>query len=298
MMRLEGVYPPIPTPFQEGKLDTAHLAANIQHWNDQPLDGYVALGSNGEFPLLDETERAEVVRAARGATAKGRRLIVGTGRESTQATIRSTREAFDLGADAVLVGVPAYYKPAMTDAVLHDHFLRVADAAGGPVLLYSVPFFTALPISADLFGSLAAHERIAGIKESSGDAANLAPMLAAARRGGRDLSVLVGSARVLAEGIAAGASGGILAVANVAPRICAEIVRLARQGDLAGARRLNQQLDPLTDAVTRRHGIGGLKAALDLLHYFGGEPRSPLPPASAAARAEIAALMRDLALLT
>jgi len=298
MMQLSGLFPPIPTPFQDGAFDAARMAANIEHWNDQPLDGYVVLGSNGEFPLLDESERASVVMSARKAVPSSRKLVVGTGRESTRATIRSTREAFDLGADAALVGVPAYYKPAMTEGVLRDHFMRVADAALGPLLLYSVPFFTALPISADLFGSLAAHERIIGIKESSGEAATLAPMLQAARSSGRSLSVLVGSARLLAAGIGMGAAGGVLAVANVAPRICAEIVRLARVPDAAAAEALNARLDPLTDAVTRRFGIGGLKAALDLLHYFGGEPRSPLPPASPEARAEIASRLRDLGLLT
>jgi dihydrodipicolinate synthase/N-acetylneuraminate lyase len=110
--------------------------------------------------------------------------------------------------------------------------------------------------------------------------------------------VLVGNARIWAEGLLAGAGGGVLAVGSVAPRLCHEIETAARAGDAAAARGGNERLMPLASAVTRAHGIGGLKAALDLLHFHGGDPRPPLPPASAAARLEIAAHLRSLGLLT
>lgn len=295
---LKGLFPPIPTPFVGGEFSERHLAGNIARWNDLPVDGYVVLGSNGEAPLLDEHERAAVVRAAYEAIPSERKMIVGAGRESTRATIRSVKEAFSLGADAALVGVPAYFKSAMTAEVLREHYLRVADASPGPVLLYSVPFFTGIPIGPALFAELIGHERIAGIKDSSGDPESLRGTLEAARARGRDLSVLIGSARVLAAGLEMGASGSVLAVACVAPRACAEIAHLVESGQTAPAGRKNETLLPLIEAVTRKHGIGGLKAGLDLLHYYGGDPRPPLPPAGPAARAEIAELLRQLGLLT
>src|SRR5512143_1216158 len=126
---LKGLLPPIPTCFVNDEFSAPRFVENIQRWNDLPIDGYVVLGSNGEAPLLDDAERTEVVRAARAAIPAARPMVVGSGRESTRATIRSVNEAFDLGATAALVGVPDYFRPAMTGEVLREHYLRVADAS-------------------------------------------------------------------------------------------------------------------------------------------------------------------------
>jgi len=299
MPTLQGLFPPIPTVFEGWRVSSAHMAENIESWNGEPLAGYVVLGSNGEAPLLEEGEKREAIGAARRAADRAKRtLIVGTGRESTLAAIRATREAFDLGADAVLLGVPSYYKPEYNDAVLETHLMAVAEASPGPILLYSVPAFTGIPLSPSLVGRMAAHPRIVGIKDSGGEIANVRALLDVAASAGKPFSVFIGSARVLAEGMLAGAAGGVLAVANVAPKLCAEVVEAARRGDAASARSANERLMPLATAVTRGHGIGGLKAALDLLHYQGGDPRPPLLPASLAARLEIATHLRELGLLT
>ena len=302
---LKGSYPPIPTPFEEGRFAPERLAENLERWGADPLDGYVVLGSNGEAPLLDDHERQAVVRTVYEHIAPDRWMIVGAGRESTGATIRSVKEAFDLGADAVLVGVPSYYKPAMTDATLREHYLRVADASPGPMLLYSAPVFTTLPIGVSLFSDLIRHERVAGIKDSSGDPAAIAAMVSAARaagRGasagpGREASIMVGSARALARGLVSGASGSVLAVSSIAATVVDRIAKCAAAGDAEGAGRINDALLPLAEAVTSRHGIGGLKAALDIRSFYGGEPRPPLRPIDAAAREEIAGLMRSLEIL-
>lgn len=294
---LKGSYPPIPTPFEEGRFAPERLAENLERWGADPLDGYVVLGSNGEAPLLDDHERQAVVRTVYEHIAPDRFLIVGAGRESTAATIRSVKEAFDLGADAVLVGVPSYYKPAMTDATLREHYLRVADACPGPMLLYSVPVFTTLPIGVPLFSDLIRHERVAGIKDSSGDPAAIAAMVSAARAAGREASIMVGSARALARGLLSGASGSVLAVSSIAPTVVDRIGKCAAAGDGDGAGRINDALLPLAEAVTSRHGIGGLKAALDIRSFYGGEPRPPLRPIDAATREEIAGLMRSLEIL-
>lgn len=298
MTSFQGQFPPIPTPFQGERIAPQHLADNIGRWNEQPLEGYVVLGSNGEAVHLTEDEKREIIRTARRATPQGERLlIVGAGREWTAATIQAVREAFDLGADAVLVGVPSYYKPQLTDPVLEAHLRQVADASPGPMLLYSVPQFTGVPLSPSLVASLASHPSVAGIKDSSGDVENLRTLARLTREHGEEFSVLIGSASALADGIMAGARGAVLAVASVAPKQCAAVIEAARRGDAREAGAGVEALMPLARAVTRVHGIGGLKAALDLLGYHGGDPRSPLPPASAAAREEIAAHLRTLGLL-
>src|SRR5262249_7919280 len=145
MITPQGLFPPIPTIFEGWRVSAARMIENIRRWNGQPLDGYVVLGSNGEAPLLEEGEKRETDGAGRRAADAGKRLlIVGTGRESTSAAIRATVEAFDMGADAVLLGAPMYYKPEYRDAVLERHFSVVADASPGPVILYSVPQFTGI----------------------------------------------------------------------------------------------------------------------------------------------------------
>ena len=296
MLELRGLHPPIPTPFEGGRFSESHLLENLDRWSRAPLQGYVVLGSNGEAPLLEDEERRDVIAAARRAIPRGERLLIaGTGRESTAAAIRATREAFDVGADAALVGAPHYYKPDYVDAVLERHFRAVADASPGPILLYSVPQFTGVPLSPGLVRSLSSHPRIAGIKDSGGDLENLKLLIDAAR--GADFKVLLGSARILAGGILAGAEGAVLAVANVAASLCHEIAEAAFRGEAKQAEAGNERLLPLAQAVTRTHGIGGLKAALDLLGFRGGEPRPPLLPATPGAREEIAAHLRKLGLL-
>jgi 4-hydroxy-2-oxoglutarate aldolase len=294
----QGQYPPIPTPFEGERIALERLADNIARWNDEPLEGYVVLGSNGEAVHLHDDERREVIRIARRAIPEGtRRMIVGAGREWTRATDEAVREAFDMGADAVLVGLPSYYKPMLTEAVLERHLRAVADASPGPILLYSVPQFTGVPLPLAVVASLAAHPGVAGIKDSSGDLENLKALARIRREHGDEFSVLVGNASLLAEGILAGATGAVLAVANVAPRLCAGIIEAARRGDGRSARDGVETLLPLARSVTREHGIGGLKAALDRIGWFGGEPRRPLPAPDKAAREEIAGHLRNLGLL-
>lgn len=298
MTPFQGLFPPIPTPFEGERIAPHHLADNIARWNDEPLEGYVVLGSNGEAVHLTDDEKREIIRTARRATPPGsRRLIVGAGREWTAETVRAVREAFDLGADAVLVGVPSYYKPEMREPVLEAHLREVADASPGPMLLYSVPQFTGVPIPPRLASTLAPHPAIAGIKDSGGDLDSLRALTSTARTYGDEFSVLVGNASLLADGIMAGARGAILAVANVAPRACAGIMEAARRGDARAAQEILERLAPLATAVTRAHGIGGLKAALDLLGYHGGLPRRPLQPPAPAVKEEIAGLLRGMGLL-
>jgi len=296
--KFSGLFPPIPTPFVHGEFSPERFSENLARWNAHAYGGYVVLGSNGEAPLIDDDERAAVIRTARRAIPRDRLMIVGTGRESTRAAARSTREAFDLGADAVLVGVPSYYRPAMNDGVLLAHYMAVADAAAGPVLLYSVPVFTGIPLSVSLFERSLGHDRVSGIKDSSGDEASLRSFIEGARRHPRPASVLVGNARLLAAGLSMGATGAVLAVSSVAPGLCRTILSEATGGLLESALSRNSILAPLSDAVTRTYGVGGLKHALDLLGYYGGDPRPPLQPPSAAAREDIHRLMESLELLS
>jgi 4-hydroxy-2-oxoglutarate aldolase len=273
-MSFEGIYPPVLTPYRGDDVALDRLAANLRRLDAHPLAGYVVLGSTGEFPLLSETEKERVIETARAETPRSKLLIAGTGGESTAAAIRLTKRAAALGVDAVLIITPGYFKGMMKPPALIRHYRAVADASPVPVLLYNFPGNTGINLEPETVARLAEHPNIQGIKDSSG---NVPQAAEAIRLTPKTFRVLVGSPMALVPALMLGAVGGILAVANVAPRECCEIYRLAMAGQWAEARDLTYRIGPLATVVAARYGIGGLKAALDLLGYYGGPPRMPLP---------------------
>jgi 4-hydroxy-2-oxoglutarate aldolase len=285
---LKGILPPVVTPFDShGALDLPAFEANLEAWAAEDLEGYVVLGSNGEAASLEDEEKLALVRAAR-ARAGGRTVLVGSGMDSTRATIALTRRVADLGADGVLVLTPHYYKPQMTAEALRRHFTAVADASPVPVYLYSMTLFTGVPWPPGLAADLASHPRIVGMKESSSDLGLLGRVIASVPS---SFQVACGSAPVLYPALCIGACAGILAVANCAPGLCVAISRAFQAGDHARARRLQAALTPLAVAVTATYGIAGLKAAVDIAGLHGGHVRAPLLPLPAAAREELRGLV-------
>jgi 4-hydroxy-2-oxoglutarate aldolase len=285
---IRGILPPLTTPFREdGALDVPAFEANLAIYATQDLGGVLVLGSNGEAQVLDEAEKLALVRAAR-ARVPDRTVLVGTGLESTRATIALTRRVADLGADAVLVLTPHYYKSQMTADVLRAHFEAVADASSIPVLLYSVPAFTGITWPAGLAAELARHPLIRGMKESSGDLGLLGRLVASVPP---RFHVICGNAPVIYPALCVGAVGGILAAACCAPRPVTALYQAFQEGDHARARRLQEAIAPLATAITATHGVAGLKAAMDLAGFRGGPVRAPLRPVGDAVRADLRALL-------
>ncbi len=287
-MSLRGVIPPLVTPFHaDGSLDVPAFEANVEALAAHDLAGFLVLGSNGEAASLEEEEKGALVTAAR-RRAPDRFLLVGTGMESTRATVALSRRVADLGADAVLVLTPHYYKARMTPDALRLHFEAVADASPVPVFLYSVPAFTGLPWPPGLAATLAPHPRIAGMKESSGDVGLLVRIVSSVPEG---FEVACGNALVFYPALCAGAAGGVLAVANCVPRAAAALYRAFVAGDHARARRIQEALLPLAAAIATSHGVAGLKLAMGLVGLRGGEVRSPLLPAPPSALDELRPLL-------
>lgn len=273
-LHVEGVFPPIPTPFDShGDVAYHKLVENLERWNAYDLDGYVVLGSNGEAVYLNTEEKLRVWQEARQAIPPDKLLIAGTGCESTRESIALTQGAAEAGADAALVVTPHYYAGLMTADSLTRHYHALADAAPIPILLYNVPKFTGVDMNADLITSLAQHPNIIGVKDSSGNVAKLADIV---RQVGPEFQVLAGAAGFFLAGLTLGAVGGVMALANIAPRQCIDMYQLFRAGELREAAKLQRRMVPVNAAVTARFGVAGLKAALDWLGYYGGPVRSPL----------------------
>jgi 4-hydroxy-2-oxoglutarate aldolase len=290
-MTFDAVFPPMATPFRGGEVDAPAIRSNVQRWMRTGIGGIVALGSNGEAPFLDEEESDRVIDEARQAMAAGRLLIAGAGRESTRATIAACVRAARLGADAVLVRTPSYYKGRMTSDAFVRHYVAIADASPVPVLLYNYPAVTGVNLAPDTVGRLSEHPNVVGVKETGSDTAQVAAYVAASRA---DFAVIAGSAPTFYPSLCVGARGGILAVACVAPDLCSAVLDRFRAGHHDEARILQARLTPLARLVTTVHGVPGLKAAMDLVGFAGGEPRPPLMAASAAAVAEIRAALAEL----
>ena len=287
-MDLRTVFPPMPTPFTGGEVDLAAVRHNVERWVAAGLGGALVLGTNGEAPLLDDDEADRVIGAARLAVPRDRTLLAGVGRESTRGTIAAARRAATLGADAVIVRTPSFFRAHIPPSALIAHDSAVADASPVPILIYNYPAFTGVNLTADLVGRLAEHPNVVGMKETSTDGAQFADLAAVVPE---RFTILSGSAPGCYAAVCAGARGAILAVAAVAPAACLELLALTRAGRLSEALALQQRLNPLARAVTTGFGIAGLKAALDLSGYRGGDPRPPLAPLGSDGVEKIRALL-------
>jgi len=274
MPSFDGVFVPVTTPFRGDDVTPERLADNLRTWSATPLAGYVVLGSTGEFPMLSEAERDRVLAAAREAIPRDRCYIAGTGADSTRHTIRQTRRAAELGADAAIVITPHYFtKGFSAPAAQVRHYLAVADASPIPVLIYNFPVNTGINLEADTVARIAAHPNVRGIKDSSGHIPQCAQII---DQTPKSFHVLVGSAAALLPALAIGASGGILALALIAPREFCDVYRLARAGRWDEAKAIAARMLLADRGIAGRYGIGGLKAALDLQNFYGGPCRAPL----------------------
>jgi 4-hydroxy-2-oxoglutarate aldolase len=292
---IRGICPPIPTPFDgDGEILHDVLRENLRRWVAAGLHGFVVLGSNGEYVMMDKQEKQAVWATAREMIPTDRLFIAGTGADSTRETIRQTRMAADCGADAALVVTPHYYRPQMTSAAWIQHYKAVADVSPIPVLVYNVPPYTNVDIDAATMLELAGHANIAGMKDSSGNLAKLAEII---RFAPARFTVMAGTGSAILPAMALGARGAVPALANIAPRECVELFGLCSERNFDAARELQLRLIRPNAAVTTRWGVPGLKAALDLLGYYGGPTRAPLQGLGEAERDKLRGVLREAKLL-
>ncbi len=349
-MLLQGIFPAVTTPFTaDGAVYHKKIEHNVDRYSRTPIAGMVVLGSTGEAVMLSDDERREVLKISSEVASPEKVLIAGTGAESVIDTLRLTEYAARLNYDVALVRTPHFYRPQMKPEALLTFYRAVADRSPLPVMLYTVPPFTAYDLPLEVITELAEHRNIIGIKESSGNVEKVAAMVQATRHikrtalatevqqavtgrmlsspqkgenivglgeigganGGTALAappkgpgvktrnkevgfqVLVGAAHTLLNSLQLGASGAVLAFAAPAPTICFEIYAAFRDNDQELARSKQESLAVATKKVVSEMGIAAVKYAMDLNGYYGGSPRLPLLPLSAAQKTEIEGLMAN-----
>jgi 4-hydroxy-2-oxoglutarate aldolase len=189
-MLLHGILPPITTPFYpDGNVYHKKLEANVERYSKTPVSGIVVLGSTGEAIMLSDQERREVLKTARDAAAPSKVLVAGTGIESATETLKLTEYAAEVGYDVTLVRTPHFYRSQMQPANMLAFYRFVADRSALPVMIYSVPPFTAYDIPAEVVIELAEHPNIIGIKESGGDVEKVRRMVEGTRHIKRSATV-------------------------------------------------------------------------------------------------------------
>lgn len=282
---MDGTGVPLVTPFDSnGTIAADRLEALVSWVVDAGIDFVVPCGSNGESELMSVEERASVVETVVEAASVP--VLAGTGHPGLAETRRQTALAADAGADGALVVTPYYY--SHDQATIERYYRLVADASDIPVYLYNVPGKTGVSLEPETVASVADHDNIHGLKDSSGD---LIALQRERRLTGDDFELFVGNGSLYAQGLDVGTDGGVLAMANVVPDLASEIWRRHTGGDADGARELNGALVDLNQAVTARYGVPGVKAAMRARDQQVGHLRSPLSPLDGDQRAEVEDLL-------
>lgn len=292
-MKLQGIYPPITTPFNyDGDIYKAKIEHNVTKWNQTNLSGYVVCGSTGESVMLTPEEKILSWELVAKYAASGKTLIAGTGVESVRETVSLTNRAAEIGYQAAMVRTPHYYKSLMNrnEAQLL-YFRSVADQTKIPLMIYNWPQTTGIDIAPEVVAKLAEHPNIIAIKESSG---NLEKVMQMVREVPAGFQVLVGSAPTLWPSLLAGAVGAVLAFANAAPYATITIWEAFRTRETEAGWDWQGRIAKAARLVTVKYGVPGLKHAMDFNGYYGGPPRLPLVPVGAEAKAEIEAAFEGL----
>lgn len=287
-MTFTGCGTAIVTPMRgDGALDLEALRALVEWQITDGIDFLVPCGSTGEAQTLTPLERETVVRTVLETAAGRVPVVAGATDNDTRRAVDETKAMCELGVQGILSATPYYNKP--TPAGLRRHFEAVADASSVPVILYNVPGRTGVNMRPDTVLALAAHPRIAGIKEATGDLLQAMAILAGRPEG---FVVLSGEDALTLGLVACGGDGLISVTSNEAPGPMAAMIRAARTGDLATARTLLYRLLPLMDANFIETNPGPVKAALHLMGRIENVLRLPLVPVSDATTGRLREALR------
>jgi len=291
----KGVFAALTTPFIGDEISLEKFRENIQKYNSFDLEGYVILGSTGESVYLSDEESEKLVQTAKETASQGKKIIAGTARESTKATLEFTNRIAEIGIDAALIRTPSYFKSLMGEEALKKHYLTLAEQSKIPVIIYNIPRNTGISVESNLLFALSEHVNIAGIKDSSGNLSLLEEVIPHIPP---HFNFLLGAGSLLLPGLLLGAHGGILALASVVPGECVKLYNLFFEKKLDEAHKLQLELTPLNKAIIQTFGIPGLKYTLDRIGYYGGTPRLPLLPLDEEGKREMDAVLDKIGLLT
>ncbi|WP_160120802.1 4-hydroxy-tetrahydrodipicolinate synthase [Rhodovarius lipocyclicus] len=293
LSRFQGSMTALITPMTaDGALDEKAFVDFVEWQIAEGTECLVPVGTTGESPTLSHEEHKRIVELT-VQTARGRvPVMAGAGSNSTAEAIDFGLHAQKVGADAILVVTPYYNKPTQEGMFLH--FSAIADAVDLPMFIYNIPARSVVDMTPETMGRLAKHRNIVGVKDAT---ANLTRPYHQARACGADFIQLSGEDHTALAHLAAGGHGCISVTANIAPRLCAELHRAWRDGQVKEAMRIQERLTPVHDAMFAETSPGPVKYAASLLGRGSDHCRLPLSPVSATVKEQVRAAMVGAGLL-
>lgn len=288
---LTGIFTAIVTPYDaNGEVDRAAVARLVRHQSDGGAAGLVPIGGTGEYAILSARQRVQMVEAT--VDAAGGRIpvvpgVLATGFADALEAGKSFKAA---GADGVMLVTP-YYATG-TQAAIRQYYRAYRDALNLPVLAYEIPRRTNVALEAETVQAMAEDASIIGMKYSSYD---LPQFIRAVAFAGDKIAIMSGEEPLLSAHVAIGATGGILATANLYPRLWRAVFELAAKGDLKAALKLQLAFDPLLAAVFAETNPGPLKYAMTMAGFNVGSAKPPLSAPTAETIAKLKSVMPKIA---
>ena len=288
----KGMATALVTPMTPHGVDYDTYGRFIDWQIESGINALVAVGTTGESATLSQEERKAVIRYAVKRVNGRVPVIAGTGTNNTEHVLDFTRSACDDGADAVLVVTPYYNKA--TQGGLLKHFSMVADVSEKPVIMYNVPTRTGCNLQPKTVVQLAEHPNIAGLKEASGNMAQVVEIIAGC---GDKLDIYSGEDGITMPMMAMGGKGCISVLSNVAPKLAVEMCDRLFAGDMAGAAQIQCRTLPLINALFSEVNPIPAKAAVAAMGFGEEYLRMPLTPMEPQTRAVLFEEMRKLGIL-
>ncbi|MGB9740795.1 4-hydroxy-tetrahydrodipicolinate synthase [Candidatus Bathyarchaeota archaeon] len=293
-IKLEGIFVPHITPFRRnGEIDTEALRRLVEFWIQGGLSGLVTCGSNGEAPYLLKEERRQILEVVVDVSNGKVPVIAGTGAIGTKETVQLTADAKDVGADAALVVTPFYFKHSSEE--LYAHYSTVLEAVDIPMIIYNVPKFTGFSLEPALVERLASeYSHVVGIKDSSGSFSQITELV---RLVGDRISVFAGTADLALPTLMIGGEGAVIAVANVAPKLCHELYSSFKNGSYEKACEIQRVISHINEVlVVKQNQLAAIKEALNIKGLPAGYPRKPTLPLKEKEREEVRRFIKETGL--
>lgn len=277
------------TPFLNGEIDVAALKKLVNWHIDQGTNGIMVCGSTGEVALLTAKERHLIIETVINENAGRLPIIVGCGAPSTHETVKMMQEAKALGANAALVVTPYYVKP--TEEGIFQHFKTLNEMVDLPIIVYNNPGRAVTGLSVELVVRLTELSNVVAIKDSCNDLTRVIKMRQQIKK---SFSYLSGDDPIATAYLAHGGDGVMSVSANVAPKLCQQVVAAWKNRDLDQFAALRDKLLPLHEALFIEASPAPVKYVASQLHLTTDEVRLPLVAASAAARKKLDQVIADI----
>ncbi len=272
----EGIFVPHVTPFKnDEEINEESLRGLVNYFIASGINGLVSLGSNGEFPYLSFAEKKRVLEIVIDEADGRVPVIAGTGASAIKEAIALTREARDIGADASLIVSPYYFKPS--DEELYFYYSKIMEATDVSTIIYNVPKFTGYNIPIKIISRLADnYSQVIGVKDSSASIARISELI---RLIGKRVSILAGTGDLIYPSLMLGAKGAVIAIANVAPKLCVDLYRAFQKNQLEEAKELQQKIIYMNEVLVQHYNqLSAIKEAMNMLRLNVGYPRKPTLP--------------------